>query len=246
MIKLLVIEDDNDLRDNIRDYLEAENYEVLESADGLEGLHKAKEFSPDLIICDIMMPKLDGYKVLSSLRQNDETSLIPFIFLTSKVERSEQREGMELGADDYLTKPFTRDELLRAIHTATEKRQKLVEQLSEQTNKNSLEGFVMLRIANKPTLVRVDDIKVISANGDYSEVITENNSKSLVLRTLKEWEERLPADFLRIHRSVIINLKFVEKFDDWSNYTYRIHIKGIDEPFSASQKYSNELRKRFS
>lgn len=246
MKKILIIEDNNELRDSVKDFLEAEDYEVVEASDGMEGLHKAKELIPDLIICDIMMPKLDGYKVISSLKQNNSTSLIPFIFLTSKAERTAQREGMELGADDYLTKPFTRDELLRAINTASEKRQKLIEQLSMEVNKNSSGEFVMLRIANKPMLVRINDIKVISANGDYSEVIIENNNKSLVLRSLREWEEKLPSNFLRVHRSVIINLNFVEKLEDWSNYTYHVRLKGIEEPFTVSQKYSNELRKKFT
>ena len=246
MKKILIIEDNFELRDSIRDYLEAEDYEVIDAADGLEGLRKAKEYLPDLIVCDITMPKLDGYKVLSSLKQNSSTSLLPFIFLTSKTERTYQREGMELGADDYLTKPFTRDELLHALHSVFIKREKLLERIGAQTVERKAEEFVMLRIADKPKLVQVEDIKAINANGDYSEVILDDKTKSLVLRTLKEWEDKLPANFIRIHRATIINVSYIDKIEDWSNYTYRIYIKGIEEPFTASQKYSIELKKRFS
>ena len=246
MKKILVIEDNFELRDGIRDYLEAEDYEVIDAADGLEGLRKAKEYLPDLIVCDITMPKLDGYKVLSSLKQNSSTSLIPFIFLTSKAERTDQREGMELGADDYLTKPFTRDELLRALHSVFVKRENLLERIGTAPLERKAEDFVMLRIADKPKLVQVDDIKAINANGDYSEVILDDKTKSLVLRTLKEWEDKLPANFIRIHRATIINVSYIDKIEDWSNYTYRIYIKGIEVPFTASQKYSIELKKRFS
>ena len=246
MKKILIIEDNFELRDGIRDYLEAEDYEIIDAADGLEGLRKAKEYLPDLIVCDITMPKLDGYKVLSSLKQNSSTSLIPFIFLTSKTERTDLREGMELGADDYLTKPFTRDELLRALHSVFIKRENLLERIGAQTVERKAEEFVMLRIADKPRLVQVEDIKAINANGDYSEVILDDKTKSLVLRTLKEWEDKLPANFIRIHRATIINVSYIDKIEDWSNYTYRIYIKGIEEPFTASQKYSIELKKRFS
>lgn len=115
MTKILVIEDEDNIRDILIEMLEAEDFEVIEAADGQCGLKLAQETLPDLIICDIMMPALDGYEVLNQLRQNSVTETIPFIFLTAKTAKADRRQGMALGADDYLVKPFTRNELLTVI-----------------------------------------------------------------------------------------------------------------------------------
>jgi signal transduction histidine kinase len=118
MKKILVIEDDPEVRDNIADILELTDdfaFEVATAENGQVGLSCVTEMQPDLIICDVMMPGLNGYEVLNALREQDDTRNIPLIFLTAKVDRDDQRTGMELGADDYLTKPFTARELLSAI-----------------------------------------------------------------------------------------------------------------------------------
>lgn len=122
MSKILVIEDDLTIGTLIVRLLQAEKYEVLLAREGHSGLELAQTEEPDLILCDIMMPEMDGYEVLEHLRQTPQMSSIPFIFLTAKSERSEQRLGMELGADDYLSKPFTRDELLGAIAARLKKK----------------------------------------------------------------------------------------------------------------------------
>lgn len=121
MKKILVIEDEETVRANILELLDAENFEALEASNGLLGIQLAQEHLPDLIICDIMMPNLDGYAVLTALRSEPVTATIPLIFLTAKDDRSSTRKGMELGADDYLTKPCTANELLRAISIRLEK-----------------------------------------------------------------------------------------------------------------------------
>jgi two-component system, sensor histidine kinase and response regulator len=121
MKKILVIEDDPQVRDNILDILSLEDFYTISASDGLEGLALAQEERPDVIICDIMLPKLSGYDVLAALRENLETKTIPFIFLTAKADRTDLRQGMDLGADDYLTKPFTPAELCQAIATRLEK-----------------------------------------------------------------------------------------------------------------------------
>ncbi|MGJ3246547.1 MAG: putative bifunctional diguanylate cyclase/phosphodiesterase [Elainellaceae cyanobacterium] len=121
MAKILVIEDREAIRDNIQEVLEFENFETIVAENGRIGVALAKEHSPDLIVCDVMMPELDGYGVLTALRQDESTARIPFIFLTAKADRSALRQGMDLGADDYLTKPFTTPELLRAISVRLDK-----------------------------------------------------------------------------------------------------------------------------
>ncbi len=115
--KILVIEDQVEVRQNVEDILCLENYEVITAPDGEIGLALAKEHLPDLILCDVMMPKMTGFEVLESLRQDAQLATIPFILLTAKVDHQAFRQGMELGADDYLTKPFSLDELLHAITT---------------------------------------------------------------------------------------------------------------------------------
>ncbi|WP_271251725.1 EAL domain-containing response regulator [Pseudanabaena sp. Chao 1811] len=115
MNKILVIEDSVEVLDNIQQILELEGFLVITAANGSIGIEQAKQNCPDLIICDVMMPEVDGYGVLVALQQNITTSQIPFIFLTAKAEHQSVRQGIELGADDYLTKPFNPDELLRAI-----------------------------------------------------------------------------------------------------------------------------------
>jgi diguanylate cyclase (GGDEF)-like protein len=115
MTQILVIEDDANVRTLILKLLQAEGFEVINASDGRAGVQLAQVYEPDLIICDIMMPECDGYEVLNQLRQNPETANIPFIFLSAKSERVDLRQGMELGADDYLTKPFKRAELLGAV-----------------------------------------------------------------------------------------------------------------------------------
>ncbi|MEM6360481.1 MAG: response regulator [Bacteroidota bacterium] len=121
MKKILIIEDNEDIRENIAEILELDGFNSITAPDGKVGVEKAVSEHPDLIICDIMMPELDGYGVLHILGKKDETAGIPFIFLTAKAERSDMRKGMVLGADDYLTKPFEDTELLDAVESRLRK-----------------------------------------------------------------------------------------------------------------------------
>ena len=125
MKKILIIEDEPSVLENIMELLEGHDYQVFGAENGKIGITKAREHIPDLIICDIMMPELDGYGVLKSLQSDSITSTIPFIFLTAKSELSDLRQGMELGADDYLTKPFLPDELFKTVETRLVKADKV-------------------------------------------------------------------------------------------------------------------------
>jgi CRP-like cAMP-binding protein/CheY-like chemotaxis protein len=115
--KILLIEDNVDMRDNTAEILELANYDVEVAENGKVGVLKAKKFLPDLIICDIMMPELDGYEVLYLLSKDEKTASVPFIFLTAKADSVDFRKGMNLGADDYITKPFEEMDLLNAIES---------------------------------------------------------------------------------------------------------------------------------
>ncbi|MFT6867313.1 MAG: CheY-like chemotaxis protein [Cyclobacteriaceae bacterium] len=135
--RILVIEDSEEMRDNIAELLDLSNYQVFQAANGKDGVKIAISEQPDLVICDIMMPVMDGYEVLYLLSQNPNTSAIPFIFLTAKAEKTDFRKGMNLGADDYLTKPFEEMELLEAI----ERRLKKYNQLQSE-RKAGMENFL--------------------------------------------------------------------------------------------------------
>jgi DNA-binding response OmpR family regulator len=121
MKKILLIEDHKEIRENTAEILELAGYEVFASENGKIGVEIARENPPDLVVCDIMMPVLDGFGVLHLFRRDDFLSQIPFIFMTAKAERADQRKAMELGADDYLTKPFTELELLAAVEARFQK-----------------------------------------------------------------------------------------------------------------------------
>ena len=131
MKNILVIEGEENFRENILELLSAEGYLPYGAKNGEEGINLAREVLPDLIICDILVPKLDGYKVRSILTKDASTARIPFIFLTAKTERDNMRKGMDLGADDYIIKPFTRKELLQSIQVRLEK-QGMLERLAQE------------------------------------------------------------------------------------------------------------------
>lgn len=134
--RILLIEDNPEMRENTTEILELDGYVVYTAENGKEGVSLAEKEKPDLIICDIMMPVLDGYGVLHLLSKKEETAGIPFIFLTAKADRTDFRKGMEMGADDYLTKPFDDIELLSAVESRLKK-----SELLKQSFTRDLEGL---------------------------------------------------------------------------------------------------------
>ena len=128
MTRILLIEDDVVLRENTAELLELSDYEVITASKGRAGLKLAKAHLPDIIICDIMMPELDGYQVLDGLSKNNKTKVYTLYFLSAKTEHNDVRKGMNMGADDYITKPFTEDELISAIKSRLAKASILKEQ----------------------------------------------------------------------------------------------------------------------
>ena len=135
-IKVLVIEDDLDVRENIVAILELNDFHVITATDGLKGVYMARIEKPQIIVCDVMLPEMEGFDVFKELQQSEETSLIPFIFLTARVDRGDIRQGMELGADDYITKPFTSEELVKAINTRIDQSKARTRLFREEHQKN--------------------------------------------------------------------------------------------------------------
>lgn len=164
MKKVLLIEDDPVLRENTAELLELSNYDVKTAANGKIGLVTAFDIVPDVIICDIMMPELDGYGVLEELSHNEQTRIIPFIFLSAKTEHKDVRKGMNLGADDYITKPFEEKELINAIESRIAK----AAILKEHQKKSFVTNINF--DTRKDTLKNLNDLRTyFDKQGDYEE-----------------------------------------------------------------------------
>ena len=121
MTTVLIIEDNLEIRENTSELLELEGYQVLEAVDGNIGLELAKEKQPDIILCDVMMPEMNGYEVLTALKREADTVNIPFVFLTANTEPKEIKAGLDLGACGYLAKPFTQEELFQELKRCLDK-----------------------------------------------------------------------------------------------------------------------------
>jgi len=171
MKKILLIEDNDEIRENTAEILELSNYKVITAENGKRGVELAMGNKPDLIVCDIMMPVLDGYGVLMTLQKNTDTQNIPFIFLTAKAERNDFRKGMELGADDYITKPFEGSELLNAIESRLKKTDLLKQELQ-----TGVEGVDQLLFASgRETLKSLTEGRNIIKYKKKQQVYSEGN-----------------------------------------------------------------------
>lgn len=170
MASILVIEDEHELRDVILDIVQEENFNAIGAENGLIGVQLAQELKPDLIICDVMMPTLNGYEVLDELRKYPATETTPFIFLTALADPAQRRQGMEVGADDYLTKPFTREQLLKSVAARLEKKAvvdaRIQTRLSELSNSISLslpqELKVPLYAVAENAKLLIDELDIMS------------------------------------------------------------------------------------
>lgn len=147
MKRVLLIEDDVVLRENTAELLELSNFEVITASNGKFGVDIAKNSPFDIIVCDIMMPELDGYGVLETLAKNEITKYIPFIFLSAKTERKDIRKGMDLGADDYITKPFNEEELISAIESRLAKAA-ILKDIRDEPKENALTDRTEIRTLN--------------------------------------------------------------------------------------------------
>jgi DNA-binding response OmpR family regulator len=245
--KILVIEDEKQLLKNISLLLKSENYDVISCSDGRQCINLVKQLKPDLIICDIMMPGTDGYEILKELRKDDTTFVIPFIFLTAKVERSDLRKGMELGADDYIFKPFKSDELLHAIQARLNKFEIFKARILDSTdNSNKTQKYkvgenVIFKLHNSNILISVEQIKYIEANNQYTSVVLHDNRQILIRRSVAKWKSILPENiFLRIHRSTIINTKYISKIENCKN-KHSVILRHTEKRFDISRRCFKKL-----
>jgi signal transduction histidine kinase len=185
---------------DLAELLEMEGFEVISAEDGGAGIQMARQYLPSLIICDVMMPELDGHAVLAELRQDPATATIPFIFLTARAEKTDLRKGMELGADDYLTKPFTRDELLKAISTRLSKQAAVTREI--QTKLDDLRGSITLSL---PHEMRTPLTGIIG----YSEILAEDYA-SIQPEEIREFAQAIQQSARRLQHLILNYVLYAE------------------------------------
>ncbi len=170
--KILLIEDDKTVRENTEELLELSDYTVETASNGRIGIEKAISFHPDVVVCDIMMPEMDGYQVLEHLSKDEHLRSIPFIFLSAKTDHKDVRTGMNLGADDYLTKPFEEEELIDAIESRLAKAKILNSSSSKQQSESAVKSFEALKnYFRKETLKNYEAGELIYKSGQISNSI---------------------------------------------------------------------------
>ena len=196
MKKILLAEDELGLRENIIALLEIRGYEVVPAIDGMDALKKLRSFTPDLIISDIMMPYLDGYELFKRVKEDDRTKFIPFLFLSAKSDLSSIRQGMGLGADDYVTKPFSSEDLLRSINTQLQKAE-TVNLKIDQIRSNIRESL--------PHELRTPLVGILG----FSEIIL-NESQILNKEEIIEMVDRINISARRLHNRIEKFLQLTE------------------------------------
>jgi len=187
MTKILVIEDEESVRENILDLLEAESFEILAAANGKIGIDLAVSEVPDLILCDLMMPNIDGYEVLKKLNLQAATATIPFVFLTARTAKSDVRKGMNLGADDYLTKPFTRSELLNAVVSRLEKQTDDLKYISKKP-KHSANFLPELQVIKSSLLRTLAKRNLREFQVHYQPIIDACSGSIIAAESLVRWQ----------------------------------------------------------
>jgi DNA-binding LytR/AlgR family response regulator len=245
MKSILIIEDDEGVKESIEEIVQSAGYSTKSASNGTDGLKLAKTIMPDLILCDIAMPEMDGFEVFKLFRADEKINHIPFIFLTAKADLSDIRTGMQLGADDYITKPFRSFDLINSITTRLDRIENLKQSVNkpiEPQKKFSYHQKIFVSFDSNSKFINVSDIVVITADADYTNIFLTDGSKFYLRRLLKEWDNLLPEqNFIRIHRSTLINLEYVEKVDKWFKRSLRIFLKGIDQPYIVSERFAASL-----
>lgn len=221
MKKILVIEDDSIIRNSILKFLQMESMEAVSASGGEAGVKVAQEQDPDLIICDISMPGWDGYQVLEALKGNPATARIPFIFLSAKSDRSDLRQGMEMGADDYITKPFTRQELLAAIAARLNKQAAITQPYVDAMKQ------------------AVDNLKQLA----YRDALTGLPNRILFHHHLQEAISRAQANqtslavlYLSIDNSRVVNERLGQEFTDELLQAIAQRLQAnVDQPYTPAR-----------
>ncbi len=252
MKKILVIEDQEDILDGIRFILEKEKFKVITATNGEYGLMIARTYRPDLIISDIMLPGIDGFRILEELCQDPATALIPFIFLTAKTETPDFRRGMALGADDYIFKPFDVEDLLKAINVRLSKTELLKEQIlhgvmderqGALNDSKASADRIFITHNGSSIPIKYDEIACLRAENQYSIIKCITKKEYLVRKSLSDWIKVLPGSFfLRIHRSAIININHIARVEKNEKLKYNIIMENCGVTLEVSGSYIKQFK----
>jgi two-component system LytT family response regulator len=215
MTKIVIVEDEINIRETLQEILEFSGYDVFTASNGKLGYAVILEKEPDLVLCDVNMPELDGFALLELITQKYASKIMPsFLFLTAKVEKEQIRYGMNLGADDYILKPFDPVEILKIIQLRINKREKMLGPQSARPSAYK-ELFKKLPIPTEEGLELVPFEQIIQCKAEraYCFFHLINNKKILVSKPMKEFEVALINNgFFKVHKSGIVNLQFAEKY----------------------------------
>lgn len=237
--KILVIEDEFTLRKGIVNILDFEGYNVIEAENGNIGLQKATEIIPDLILCDIMMPEMNGHQVLTELIKNEKTKLIPFIFLTAMADKHDIRVGMESGADDYILKPFTRDDLLNAVKRRLDKKHEI-----EKVHKSDMDDL------RRRILTHIPHELLTPLNGiiGFSDYLTDN-AEEMDKDEIKEMAKNINVSGERLLDLINHYLLYIQITSRHKSDFIRNRIDDVDNivneaAFQIADKYNrkNDLK----
>ncbi len=235
--KALIVDDERLARKELISMLnEFENIRVAGEADSVAAAEKSiKKLNPDVIFLDIQMPGGSGFDLLDSI---DIKAKI--IFVTAFDEYAIR--AFEVNALDYLLKPVNPIRLEETL-------ERLLESTKEKNHvfKNlQYDDRLFLLLDSSYKFINVKDIACINSSGDYTEVSLSGSSTGITMKTMKEWESRLPEKyFCRIHRSTIINIEFIDKIEEWFNYSYKVYLKNINSPYIMSRRYAAALKEKY-
>lgn len=220
MTKVLIIEDESIIRENLKELLEIYNYYVIDAEDGVIGVKRAYEEKPDIILCDINMPNLNGFDVLKKLQSNPETFAIPFLFLTAFSEKENFREGMRLGADDYITKPYQKDDVINAIETRIKKSYSLAVKSNEKIE--ALRKSISMSI---PHELRTPLNSILG----FSQILKEYHKELS--------DEELTSMFSNIYDSGHRLLRIIDNYIFYNKVISRNNDKDIEQDFEYDLKH---------
>jgi two-component system, LytTR family, response regulator len=234
----IIVDDERLARRELRSLLEDfTEISVVGEAETLgETINLIQTQKPDVVFLDIQLSNENGFDLLEKIEKD-----FKLIFVTAFNEFAIR--AFEINALDYLLKPVNPDRLAKTIQRLLETEEKPEVCL----RKLEYEDRLFLELGERSRFLKISSIKCICADGDYTHVLTDDGKKHLVTKPLKEWEDRLPEKyFVRIHRSTIINLEFIEKVETWFSRSYQIYLREMKEPFTVSRRYAAQLKLKFS
>jgi DNA-binding response OmpR family regulator len=236
--KVLVVEDEPLISEMISKSLRLEGYQVDTATTGEEGLKKVREGVPDLVLLDILLPKIDGWEVLTRMRDDARTKVIPIIMLTALSDEKSKVQGLRGGADDYVTKPFSALELMARVEAVLKRADRL------GTRSEASRSQIPARKGDKIYLINIDDINFVNIQREYTYLHTDTD-RYLTNHTLSELEKMLdPAKFFRAHRGYIVNLQRVKEITKVGTSSYELTMSDpAKSKIPMSRRQSSELKK---